>query len=122
MVENILQFLIGLLEKYRNRESLKTLGAARSSGWNKVRKDFLERHPTCALCEGNKTLEIHHKKPFHLHPELELDPNNLITLCESGKNGIVCHRAFGHLGSYQSVNINIEEDVRVWNAKKKSRP
>jgi len=85
-------------------------------------KDFLERHPTCALCEGNKTLEIHHKKPFHLHPELELDPNNLITLCESGKNGIVCHRAFGHLGSYQSINNSVIVDAAWWKDKIVNRP
>ena|SRR3990167_491060 len=122
MVEIILQFLIGLLEKWRNRESLKTLGAARSSGWNKVRKEHLRLNPNCALCGGNKIIEVHHKKPFHLKPELELEPSNLITLCESGKNGIVCHRAFGHLGSYQSVNSQVDNDVMVWKTKLDNRP
>ena len=95
----------------------KTLGAARSPQWPRVRREYLKRFPTCALCGGAKTLEIHHKKMFSKNPELELDLNNLITLCESGKNGIVCHRAFGHLGNYQRENPSVEEDVKEWHLK-----
>ena len=69
-----------------------------------------------------KTLEVHHIKPFHLHPELELDFNNLITLCESGANGIVCHRAIGHLGNYRSFNIDVKEDAKKIGEKIKTRP
>src|SRR3990167_4769505 len=100
----------------------RTFGAARSPEWRVVRKQHITKFPFCALCGSTKILEVHHKKPFHLHPELELDPSNLITLCESGKNGIVCHRAFGHLGDYKSVNNDIDSDVKVWNEKLKSRP
>ena len=119
MIEFILQFL---LRKWQNRQSLKTLGAARSSGWQKVRKEYITKYPFCALCSGTKTLEVHHKQPFHIKPELELDPKNLITLCESGKNGIVCHRAFGHLGDYKSVNNQVDDDVMVWKTKFDNRP
>src|SRR3990167_2391024 len=100
----------------------RTFGAARSPEWRVVRKQHITKFPFCALCGSTKILEVHHKKPFHLHPELELDPSNLITLCESGKNGIVCHRAFGHLGDYKSVNNDIDSDVKVWNEKLKLRP
>lgn len=122
MIETTLQFLIKLLEFYRNRDFIKTLGAARSPGWRGVRAEHLRKNPTCALCGGTETIEVHHIKPFHLKPKLELDPNNLITLCESGRNGIVCHRGFGHLGSYQSFNENIREDVKVWYNKILLRP
>ena len=114
MIERILQYL---LLKWQNRESLKTLGAVRSPEWIKTRAKHLEKNPLCALCGGNKVIEVHHKMPFHLNPKLELDFENLITLCESGKNGIVCHRAFGHLGNYHCVNFNVVEDVKVWKNK-----
>lgn len=122
MIEKVLQFLNWLLNRWQNRQSLKTFGAARSNQWPKVRKAHLARNPNCAVCGGNKVIEVHHKQPFHLNPELELEPTNLITLCEEGKNGIVCHRAIGHLGSYQSININVDEDSKAWNKKIFTRP
>ena len=116
------QILIYLLEKWKNRESLKTFGAERSPMWRKVRSEHLKKFPNCAVCGGTETLEIHHKLPFHLDPKLELDPKNLITLCESGRNGIVCHRGIGHLGSYQSYNKDIEKDAKWLKEKIKNRP
>lgn len=95
----------------------KTMGAMRSKDWPRVRREHLKRFPTCALCGGDKTIEVHHKKMYSKNPQLELDPNNLITLCESGKNGIVCHRAFGHLGNYQRENPDVVEDVEKWHIK-----
>lgn len=122
MIEKLLQFLIYLLNRWQNRDALKTLGAKRSPEWRKVRAEHLKKFPTCMVCGGNKVIEVHHKQPFHLKPELELKLSNLITLCEEGKNGIVCHRAIGHLGSYQSININVDEDAKLWYNKLKSRP
>jgi 5-methylcytosine-specific restriction protein A len=94
----------------------------RSSHWPTVRKNHVKNNPTCALCEGTKKLEVHHIKPFHLHPELELDPDNLITLCEDKGNGVYCHLFFGHLGNYKSLNENVREDVELWRNKLKNRP
>lgn len=119
MIEKILLYL---LNKWQNRESLKTMGAIRSPKWRKVREEHLRRNPNCAVCGGDKVIEVHHIIPFHLKPELELDPSNLITLCEEGKNGIVCHRAIGHLGSYQSINHDVENDSEIWRWKIKNRP
>ena len=96
---------------------IKGIPGTRSPKWAAVRKDFLKQNPVCALCGGTATLEVHHKKPFHLHPELELEPSNLITLCESKKNGVTCHLFFGHLGDYQSFNKNVDKDVKTWNKK-----
>jgi hypothetical protein len=92
------------------------LNAKRSSQWPKVRKEFLKQNPTCAVCGGNKKLEVHHLHPFYLHPELELDPDNLITLCE-GKKGLTCHLIFGHLGNYKGINPDCKTDALIWKTK-----
>ena len=94
----------------------------RSPRWGKVRKEHLKNNPTCALCGGMRKLEVHHIKPFHVHPELELDPDNLLTLCEDKGDGVYCHLFFGHLGSYKSINVTVREDILVWKEKLKSRP
>lgn len=93
-------------------------GAARSPKWGQVRAAYLRDHPTCELCGGTAKLECHHIKPFHLHPELELDPQNLITLCESGAGGLNCHLAYGHLGNFQKYfNPSVRVDAARWLAK-----
>jgi 5-methylcytosine-specific restriction protein A len=91
----------------------------RSPHWSSVRKHHLALHPKCAVCEDTAKLEVHHIKPFHLYPELELEPNNLITLCESKSYGIICHLLIGHNGNYRSINPNVLEDVDIWNKKLK---
>lgn len=91
--------------------------AKRSNRWNETRKDYLEQHGYCVVCGNKKKLEIHHKKPFHLFPEFELDVSNLITLCEMKKRGIVCHLLIGHLGNYKSFNPDVEQDAQIWHAK-----
>ena len=96
------------------------LGTSRSPKWPKVRADHLKYFPKCEVCGSNKGLQVHHIKPFHLDPLLELDPTNLITLCEN--NGVNCHLTFGHLGSFKSFNEKVVEDSATWNAKLKNRP
>src|SRR5690242_21104937 len=67
----------------RERSKHKTEG--RSSRWPTVRKKFLSKIKAagngCAARGAKIGLQVHHKKPFHIHPELELDPTNLIALC-----------------------------------------
>ena len=109
-----MELLTYALDRYHGKT---TAGKKRSSHWPTVRKDFLEKNSTCAVCGGKEKLEVHHKKPFHLHPELELDPNNLITLCESKHNGVNCHLLFGHLGNFKCVNENVEDDTAEWKEK-----
>ena len=95
-----------------------TVGQKRSSKWPTVRKHHLEAHPTCAVCGGDKVLEVHHLISFNKHPELELDPNNLITLCESkSKGGLNCHLIFGHLTNYKKIHPDVVEDAAYWNKK-----
>ena len=97
-------------------------GMARSGHWPTVRAAYLKDHPVCAVCGGTEKLEVHHQKPFHTHPDLELDPTNFITLCEANKDGFDCHLAVGHLGSFKSWNVNVIFDASCWNEKIKNRP
>jgi 5-methylcytosine-specific restriction endonuclease McrA len=55
-------------------------------------------------------LQVHHIKPFHLHPHLELEPTNLITLCEV--KGRDHHLLLGHLDEWASYNERVREDVK----------
>ena len=104
------------------REGDKTHGATRSPEWDKVRKAHLKDYPNCAVCGGDKKLQVHHIRPFHLHPNLELDPTNLITLCENGNKEIDCHIFCGHLGSFKSYNVNVEKDAQYWLSSRENRP
>jgi hypothetical protein len=99
----------------------KTPSKKRSSHWSTTRKHHLEKNAECALCGNTKKLNVHHIKPFHLHPELELEESNLITLCEDRSNGVYCHLFFGHLGSYKDINPDVLADVALWREKLKNR-
>jgi len=95
------------------------LSLKRSDHWPTVRKNHLLVQPTCVLCGGTDKLNVHHILPFHLHPDLELNPSNLITLCESLKHGVNCHLLFGYLGNFKNVNPSVVADVGIWAAKLK---
>jgi 5-methylcytosine-specific restriction protein A len=89
-------------------------GVARSGQWETVRHAHLKREPRCAACEGTKNLNVHHVKPVHLFPELELHDANLVTLCEGTMN---CHLAHGHLGDFHAWNPAAIADAAVWQKK-----
>jgi hypothetical protein len=67
-------------------------------------------------------LDVHHIRPFHLHPDLELEPSNLITLCEADKGGVNCHLFIGHLGNFKSFNVDVKADASYWREKFQTRP
>lgn len=86
--------------------------AVRSPHWRVVRHQHLASQPACAACGGTTNLEVHHIQPFHLRPDLELQFDNLITLCESKKGGLNCHLALGHMGNYRTgVNPFVQNDA-----------
>lgn len=89
------------------KAATRKIGEKRSSLWPKVEKDFLSKNPACAACGSSKHLNVHHKRPFHLHPELELDETNLITLCMDKD----CHLLIGHGDNFKAYNPNVEQDV-----------
>lgn len=90
--------------------------AVRSPEWNKVRKLHLKDQNECQSCGKISALEVHHIVPVHIDRTLELDPSNLLTLCER------CHLVFGHLSDYRSWNKNVVEDCAVYLNKVKNRP
>ncbi|GHO54524.1 HNH endonuclease [Ktedonobacter robiniae] len=86
-------------------------GKARSPEWPRVAHEHLSHEPACVVCgHRGKGLQVHHIKPFHLYPELELDPNNLITLCEI--KGRTHHLLIGHLDDWESYNKSVREDTK----------
>jgi hypothetical protein len=95
----------------------ETLSSKRSSRWPDVRRKFIESEPNCNVCGGRYKLEVHHIIPYHIDPALELDPNNLISLCESNFSGVNCHLFFGHLGNYRMFNPHVIADANIWNEK-----
>ena len=88
------------------REKIKSI--TRSNKWDEVRDTFIEKNSSCAACGSTKKLQVHHIKPFHLHPELELEESNLITLCMD-KND--CHLNVGHGDSWRCYNPNVKSDA-----------
>lgn len=116
MIQRILQWW---LDWYRGYAPLLG-GVGRSSKWPQVRKEYLKLNPVCEMCGSSKTLQVHHKQPFHLHKELELDSKNFITLC--GWLGHNCHFVWGHLENFKSFNVDIKQNAILLQTKIKSRP
>lgn len=83
--------------------------ATRSPKWKSVRLEHLKQHPCCAACGRSLKLEVHHIEPVHINPEGELDPSNLVTLCDSP-----CHIVFGHFMDWKSWNSSVVEDCAVY--------
>ena len=107
-----------LLRIFRPTEYLKCgaeLGVPRSPEWPSVRDAHLKIQPLCQVCGGTSKLNVHHILPFHLDQSKELDPTNLITLCESGKP-LNCHLIIGHADNFATKwNPNVISDSKLWN-------
>ena len=88
---------------------VRCFGVPRSPHWPAVRAAHLKLHPTCEVCGTTENLEVHHKQPFHLFPALELDPANLMTLCQSQSHND--HLLFGHCLSWSAYNPYAVEDA-----------
>lgn len=93
-------------------------GKRRDPKWGGVRATHLEIQPHCAACGTLKDLEVHHIIPYHECPEKELDPENLLTLC----NYHGCHLVIGHLCSYYSYNPDVVKDAARWLKRVRERP
>lgn len=128
---------LSLLKKDNGSAAAATHALKRSSKWKSTRKAFLKLNPHCKACIdpkrtrrilqaamsliGLSPVEVHHIIPFHFcvllgRPELELDPRNLITLCDRGANH---HLLIGHLSDYQTFNPSVFTHVakfKGWNA------
>jgi 5-methylcytosine-specific restriction protein A len=89
---------------------------SRSPKWRAVEKKAVQDHPFCAASGVTHDLQVHHKVPFHTHPELELEPTNLIVLNRT------YHLIVGHLGDWKSWNVDVERDAAALYAKIQKRP
>ncbi len=95
-------------------------GHERSPQWQRVARENRRREPACVVCGyKGKKLQVHHIKPFHLHPHLELDLENLITLCEA--RGREHHLLLGHLDAWNSYNEHIRNDAKHFHRKTASQ-
>lgn len=92
---------------------------SRSGHWPTIRAEHLKSQAECQACGARTNLEVHHIKPFHLHPELELDLGNLITLCEGPCN---CHLTWGHFHAWKAFNPNVIADTKLYRRHLDSRP
>jgi hypothetical protein len=119
MIYRFIQRFIQRLKDFFRGTSPLFGGISRSREWPRVRKEWLKENPNCAVCNGTKKCEVHHKQSFHLHPEKELLKSNFITLCEAKKYGITCHLFAGHNGNYKLENPLILEDVKFLSDKLK---
>jgi hypothetical protein len=93
-----------------------SLYSSRSANWKIIRRQHLGENPFCSGCKKTDKLEVHHIEPYHVNPNRELDPSNLITLCKS------CHFTIGHLMDWNSWNIDVIMDCKVYLNKVKNRP
>jgi hypothetical protein len=94
---------------------VSSLAMPRSSAWRKLRDEHLAKNPCCAVCGSRKKVVPHHVVPFRADPSLELDPHNLITLCEG--EVFNCHLFFGHLKNWMKHNPEVVEDAANWRKK-----
>ena len=88
-------------------------GDPRSGSWPRVRKEHLKHEPLCIACgRKNRPVDVHHILGFAEHPDRELDPTNLCTLCDP------CHFVFGHLMDWKRTNEFVLEDSRRYMARR----
>jgi hypothetical protein len=108
---------LGLLSPDREAGPLRTMGRPRHKLWPARRAQHLAVHPMCLACgyrggSAKRELQVHHELPFHLFPDKELDPANLITLCQGVNDG--CHLTFGHFKDWAKWNPTIRADAACY--------
>jgi 5-methylcytosine-specific restriction protein A len=81
----------------------------RSPLWPTRRRAHLLLHNACAATGLKIELEVHHIRPFHLFPDLELEESNLITLTEHASFN--AHLWIGHSGNWKDYNPHVIEDA-----------
>jgi len=96
-----MEVLVKLFEKYFGD---KLFGAQRNPKWRNLRNQFIKVHPKCEVC-GKKGKIVHHILPVHKFPALELEEENLISVCRE------CHFSFCHFFSWWSYNKDIKNDI-----------
>lgn len=80
------------------------IGAKRNPKWHTLRNKHIEDNPSCICCGKIDQQEVHHISPVSIAPELELEPSNLVTMCER------CHLVIGHLNDWKKYNPSVVQD------------
>ena len=95
------------------RKLFQPTEVGRSGKWPKARAAHLARQPDCQACgKAGGDMEVHHIQPYRKRPDLELDPQNLITFCADP-----CHIVHGHLMSWSRINRDVVEDCKRYRSK-----
>lgn len=94
----------------------QNLNSGRSGRWRSVRAAHVRLEPKCIVCDSDENLNVHHIIPFNDNPDLELDPDNLCTLCREH------HFSVGHdpdfrgpeTPGWSKSNKNVVADSLSW--------
>lgn len=100
------QMLGATLEMGTNPEALAA-NTPRNPKFGRAAKLWL-KDKRCIVCGGTIKLQAHHKYPFHLFPDLEMDETHWRPLCE-GDHRLNCHLLIGHGGNFEGVNPLVDE-------------
>lgn len=88
---------------YKDRKDYKAIDQRRGTpaergydaDWRKLRTYILSQNPLCVCCKENGRFvpaqDIHHIKKIRTHPELRLEPSNLMPVCKKCHNIIERH-------------------------------
>ena len=88
--------------------ALYSLVTGRSSKWPAVRRAHLKANPKCVVT-GQPATDVHHIKPFHVAPSLELEPTNLASMTRDA------HFIVGHNGNWKKWSLNFWYVVKSMN-------
>ena len=104
----MLDFLLQLLPVWlRPRKILEM--RQRAGEWRRIRAEHLAKEPACVACGRTDRVTVHHIIPVSISPILELDPQNLITLCDQP-----CHFVFGHFMNYHCYNNEVRKMAKEY--------
>lgn len=92
----------------RDYESIAPMfSKPRDKRWAKESKQYLADNPHCVVCGTSDYCVVHHLKPFHLFPELEMCPMYWRTVCETPSHND--HFAVGHLFNWTNYNESFDD-------------
>jgi len=76
--------------------------------WLRMKSEILYEKGCCEICSNDRCLHVHHIMPRSSHPELAMDKENLMVLCED------CHKKYT-----KEISINLIKMPRFDITKKK---
>lgn len=80
----------------------------RPASVTRAQHHHVARHPSCAACGSEVSVQAHHIDPYNKFPSMASNPDNFISLCE-GVNE--CHLKVGHGGNWHYYNPTVVQDA-----------